>query len=49
MEEVLTELFGADLVRGLAAVLGELADAGQVTGLAPGLQGQQAQVFGEAV
>jgi hypothetical protein len=49
VEEVLAQFLRADRFGRLAEVLGELADAGQVSLLAAGQQGQELQVFGEAV
>jgi hypothetical protein len=49
IDEILTELFGADLIGGALKVLGQVTDAGPVTLLAAGQEWQQGQVLGEAV
>ena len=49
IDEILTELFGADLIGGAVKVFGQVTDAGPVTLLAAGQEGQQGQVLGEAV
>ena len=49
VDEILTELFGADLIGGAVKVFGQVAHAGPVTLLAAGLERQQGQIFGEAV
>jgi hypothetical protein len=48
VEKVLAQFFGTDLVGGLAVVLGQVADAGQVGLLGPGQDREQTQVVGEA-
>jgi hypothetical protein len=49
IDEILTELFGADLIGGAVKVLGQVTDAGPVTLLATRLERQQCQVVGKAV
>ena len=49
MEEVLAELFGADLIGGAVEELTELADAGVVSLFGAGTDGQQRQVVGEGI
>jgi hypothetical protein len=49
INEILTELFGADQVGRAVKVFGQLAPAGPVTLLAARLERQQGQIFGKAV
>jgi hypothetical protein len=49
IDEILPELFGADLIGGAVKVLGQVTDAGPVALLAAGQEWQQGQVLGEAV
>ncbi len=49
MEEILAEIFGREEVGGPIEVFAQLADAGPVAALGAGLEGQKAQVIGEAV
>jgi hypothetical protein len=48
VEKVVAQFFGGDLVGGLAVVLGEVADAGEVSLLGAGEHRQEPQVGGEA-
>jgi ribose/xylose/arabinose/galactoside ABC-type transport system permease subunit len=49
VQEILAKLLGTELLGGTIEVLGELADAGPVRLLGAGLEGQQAEVIGEAI
>src|ERR1019366_10573204 len=49
INEILTELFGADQVGRPLKVFGQVAHTGPVTLLAAGLERQQGQIFGKAV
>jgi len=49
VEEVLAEFLGRDEVRRFGVVLAELAEAGPVTFLGAGQEGQETQVVGEAI
>ena len=49
VDEVLADLFGRQLLGGLAVVFGELANTGVVSFLGAGAQGQQSQVIGEGI
>jgi hypothetical protein len=48
IDEILTELVGADLIGGALKVFGQVTDAGPVARLAAGQEWQQGQVLGEA-
>ena len=48
VEEVLAQFLGCGLFGGLVQVLGQVANTGQIADLGARLQGQQAQVVGEA-
>jgi hypothetical protein len=49
VQEVVAEIFRRELVGGAVEMLAQLADAGPVGLLRAGLEGQQAEVVGEAV
>ena len=49
MDEVLAELFGGQLIGGLAEMFAEVANTGVVSFLGAGAQGQEREVVGEGV
>ena len=49
VQEVLAQFLGGDRLRGFAEVFSELAHTGQIRLLRAGEQGQEAEVFEEAV